>query len=230
MNSAKFDIVRDLSGAMQPCTDSYGVGSPDSEWPNNILSNRLAVSENAVIYRKGDTPSSGVDPKELDLCRTLAIGAWKAIGDIEVGMGSESGDTFSPFLVCATNAMERDTPIDEELIRQKFGRTIFPLATITIEPLQESGIWWNEISVDSGHDENCSTIAAWRNLILWFGQQSPLSTPMFVRIGDRDKLWEVESQGLPDGTEMTGCVLPRLAIARTGNGSIVGVFGCSVQT
>ena len=34
----------------------------------------------------------------------------------------------------------------------------------------------------------------------------------------------------PPGTEITGCVLPRLALGLTAQGSLVGLFGYSVQT
>jgi hypothetical protein len=53
-----------------------------------------------------------------------------------------------------------------------------------------------------------------------------------VRIGDREALWEAESMKdeLPAGTEISGCVLPRLALGLTRQGSLAGLFGYSVQT
>ncbi len=54
----------------------------------------------------------------------------------------------------------------------------------------------------------------------------------FVRIGDRRALWDAERRNAeyPPGTELTGCVLPRLALGLTRSGSLVGLFGSSVQT
>jgi hypothetical protein len=53
----------------------------------------------------------------------------------------------------------------------------------------------------------------------------------FIRIGDFDALHALESKRCyPKGTEMPGSVLPRLAVGLTRSGSLVGLFGYSVQT
>ena len=58
--------------------------------------------------------------------------------------------------------------------------------------------------------------------------QPEIKSAAFVRIGDADALQELDE--LPDGTEIAGCVLPRMAIGITANGSLAGVFGHCVQT
>jgi hypothetical protein len=53
----------------------------------------------------------------------------------------------------------------------------------------------------------------------------------FVCIGDREALWEAEDDPrTPPGTEITPCVLPRLALGLTRGGSLVELLGWSVQT
>jgi len=233
MNLTTFDTDPDRFAALKECTESYDVGTPEAEWPNNVLSRRTVAYSSGVIAREGDEVIHNIDPDELDRCKSLANEAREAIGDIDVGMGSEAGDEFFPFFIC--NDANADCPqsITEEMIRERFGGTIFPPATITTEPLQESGVWWNEVTdwvADSEGDDKDAYLGAWRRLIDWFKTQPDLSGATFVRIGDREALWDAESGDMPEGTEVTGCVLPRMAVALTRAGSIVGIFGYTVQT
>jgi len=234
MKFTNFDIDPERLAALKECTESYDVGSPEAEWPNNILSRRTIVFGSGVIARKGDTIIHNVDSDELECCRKLATEARQTIGDIDVGMGSESSDQFFPFFVC--NNVNADIPndIDEHLIRKRFGGTIFPPATITVEPLVEAGIWWSEVTeewvADSDDDNKSEFLGAWRRLINWFNEQPELSNPTFVRIGDGKAPWATEFGDRPEGTEITGCVLPRMAVALTKAGSLVGIFGYTVQT
>lgn len=233
MNLTTFDIDPDCSAALKECMDSYDVGTPDAEWPNNLLSRCAVVYGSGVIARDGDKVVHNVDPNELERCRSLAKTARDTIGGIDVGMGSESGDQFFPFFICNNADAAVPTGITEQLIRQRFGGTIFPPATITTEELSESGIWWSEVVdwiCDTEDDERNAYLAAWRQTIDWFKTHAELSHATFVRIGDREALWDAESGDMPEGTEITGCVLPRMAVALTKAGSIVGVFGYSVQS
>ena len=233
MNLTTFTLDPERFAVLKECTESYDVGTPDAEWPNNILSRRTVVYESGLIAREGDDVIHNVDPAELDRCKTLAKDACETIGEIFVGMGSEAGDKYSPFFICNNVDGDRPTSITEEVIRQRFKGTIFPPATITAEPLEDSGVWWNEVTdwiADSDEDEKNAYLGAWRLLIDWFKTQPDLSHATFVRIGDREALWDAESGDMPEGTEITGCVLPRMAVALTDAGSIVGIFGYTVQT
>ncbi len=62
----------------------------------------------------------------------------------------------------------------------------------------------------------------WRALIRWFESQAGLSEPSFVVIGEE---W------LPDWEEQEnlGCTFPRLVVARSQAGSLIGVAGQVVQ-
>jgi hypothetical protein len=51
----------------------------------------------------------------------------------------------------------------------------------------------------------------------------------FVRIGD-DDLCLSDEDSWPKGTELTGSVLPRLALGLTCKGSLAGLFGYVVYT
>jgi hypothetical protein len=210
------------------CMENYGVGDDDAEWPNNLVSRRTVVYGSGVIARVGDVVRHAVDPDELSRCRRLAAEIATLMRGVEVGMGSESGDEFHGFFVAASAGDPPPRRIDEDLIRARFGGTIFPPATMTVEPLAEQGVWWSEVRGD--YDELEERLAPWRAMTAWFRGRPEFVDAAFVRIGDANALQEVPEEDWPAGTEMTGSVLPRLALGLTRDGSLVGLFGVCVQT
>jgi hypothetical protein len=228
-----FDPDPDRFEVLRECTEHYDIGDPGSEWPNNILSRKTVVYGSGRIARQDDPARHHVDPEELALCRRLADEAADLMAGVEVGMGSEAGDPFRAFFLAANADEPVPAAIDEALIRSKFGGTIFPAATITVEPLVESGTWWEEVEADaddSSSEEQEEFLRPWRASIAWFAAQPELKDSAFIRIGEYDALHELDRGSYPKGTEMPGCVLPRLALGLTRAGSLVGLFGYSVQT
>ena len=110
-----------------------------------------------------------------------------------------------------------------------FANTIFPLATITVEPFTTNTIWWNEVEQD-GEGSPESYFEPWQNMRAWFTQQQDFIDSAFIRIGDATLLEQIDDKNYPKGTVITGCVLPRLALGLTANGSLIGLFGYVVQT
>jgi hypothetical protein len=137
-DAAKLAVIRE-------CMENYDVGSADAEWPNNIISRKAIVYGTGAIAREGAKVSHAVAPQELALCQHLAAEAAKIMDGMDVGMGSESSDPFREFFIAANMDEEVPKKIDERLISARFGGTIFPLATITVEPMTESGEWWAEV-------------------------------------------------------------------------------------
>lgn len=226
---ASFDPDPDRLAVIHECMENYEVGDPDAEWPNNIISRRAVVYGSGVIARQGERVRHAVDPGELALCRRLASEAAEVMAGVEVGMGSASGDFFRAFFVVANSDEPPATVITEALIRAMFGGTLFPPVTITVEPLAEVGVWWSEVEQD-GSESGDNYFRPWRAMIQWFGKQAEFQHSAFVRIGHDRDLWEVPKANYPDGTEIAGCVLPRLAIGLTRSGSLCGLFGFSVKS
>lgn len=224
-----FEPDVDRLTVIHECMEHYDVGAPDAEWPNNIISRRAVVYGNGVIARRDDPVRHAVDPDELALCRRLSEEAAGVMAGVDVGMGSESGDPFRGFFVAANVDEPVPTAITEELIRAKFGGTIFPPVTITVEALDESGVWWSEVESD-GSESGLEYYLPWRAMIRWFRDRFEFVDTSFVRIGHNLDLWKLPRESWPDGTEITGCVLPRLALGLTRGGSLVGLFGYSVMT
>jgi hypothetical protein len=228
-----FDPDPDRFAVLRECTENIGVGDPDAEWPNNTLSRKTDVYGSGRIARKADPVRHNVAPEELALCRRLAGEAEKLMSGVDVGMGSESADPLQAFYIVANVDDPVPDAIDETLIRSKFGGTIFPPATITVEPLTEGGTWWKEVEedgADSSPEEYAEYRRPWRALIQWFAARPELKDTAFIRIGDNDALDDLDPETCPEGTEMPGSVLPRLAVGLTRSGSLVGLFGYSVQT
>lgn len=214
---------------IRECMEHYDVGDPDAEWPNNLISRRAVVFGSGLIARQSDEVRHAVDPDELALCRRLAAEVAGLMAGVSVGMGSESGDEFRGFFIAGSVGEPVPPGIDEALIRSRFGGTIFPPATISVEPLAEGSDWWAEVEQD-GSESEAEYFVPWRSMIRWFRERPEFASTAFVRIGDRGALWELPREEWPAGTEITGCVLPRLAVGLTRGGSLVGLFGHSVKT
>lgn len=224
-----FEPDADRLGVLRECMEHYAIGDPEAEWPNNIISRRAVVYGSGRIARRGEPVRHAVDPEELALCRRLSAEAAAVMAGVPVGMGSQSGDAFRAFYVTANVDDPAPTAITEALIRARFGGTLFPPVTITVEPLVESGVWWSEVESD-GSASGPEYFVPWRAMIRWFRGRPELVGTCFVRIGHDRDLWDLPRESWPEGTELTGCVLPRLALGLTRGGSLVGLFGYSVKS
>ena len=228
-----FTIDRTLMTVLKDCVDHYGPGEPSAEWGNNILSSKLVIYSDGMISKSDvvPPPSHRVSAQELRLCKSISAELASRCTQ-EVGMGTEGNTVFSAFYMVAqlTESGKPVVPrkITEEMIREKFANTIFPLATIKVEPLQADGNWWDAVCADGEGEENY--FDPWHDMIHAFQEHPQLSSPVFVQIGDSRHLSRIHERDYPPGTEMTGSCLPRMALALTASGSIVGLFGDVTHT
>ncbi|MDY7020213.1 MAG: hypothetical protein SWJ54_02480 [Cyanobacteriota bacterium] len=228
-----FELDLQLRSKFEECMDHYGVGdATSSQWPNNILSNQLVVYSSGVIARQGDKIRHNVDPNELALCNRLSQEACQIMDGVAVRMGSESEDFFHPFFIVANLDEHVREAITPELIREKFGGTIFIHAKILVQSLSEPEEFWSEFLADYNDDdleEMKAEIEKWELLIQKLNENPEIQTTAFVKIGDYS-LMDLSEDEFPDGTEMPGCVYPRLVLGLTQKGSLVGLLGQIVQT
>lgn len=225
----RFEPDPERLAAIRECMEHYDVGDPGAEWPNNLISRWAVVYASGHIASDGDPVRHAVDPDELALCRRLSAEVAGLMAGVSVGMGSESGDEFRGFFIAGSVGEPAPTVIDEALIRSRFGGTIFPPATITVEPLAEGTDWWAAVQQD-GSESEADYFVPWRAMIRWFRERPEFVSTAFVQIGERGALWDLPREEWPEGTEITGCVLPRLAVGLTRGGSLIGLFGHTVQT
>ena len=224
INTLQLDST--LLQILSACMDPYNVGERTAEWPNNILSTQTVVYQDGTIAKVGDVISHSIDAMELKLCQQLSANIAEIMQDVEVGMGSESGDVFQPFYIVKNTPAQM---INVAMIKHYFAQSIFPLATILVEPLQKNTQWWTDVEQD-GEESPAEYFTPWLNMLNWFQQQRDFIDVAFVSIGDCELLQEIDQENYPDGTVITGCVLPRLALGLTAKGSLVGLFGYVVHS
>ncbi|MFW1858922.1 hypothetical protein [Acinetobacter defluvii] len=217
----KLEISQERIQVLSECIQNYDVGREQDEWPNNILSKQTIVYNDGTISKRNKPLDHTINSDELELCQKLSLEIANLMQNTEVGMGSNSGDYFQNFYI-AQSQIAATQHITPELIRDYFADTIFPLATITSEPLTINTTWWQEVEQDG---EESSP-----DMISWFKAQKDFIACSFVRIGDAGLLEKINSDDYPQGTIITGCVLPRLVLGLTKNGSLCGLFGFVVHS
>ena len=203
---------------------------PLAEWPRNIISRQAVVYGSGHIAREGDSVHLAVDPDELDLCRQLSAEIAALMAGVEVGMGSESYAEFHGFFIAGTMIESAPLTIDEALIRLRFGGTIFPPATISVEPLAEGTEWWAAVELDDEDPPGTDYLVPWRSMIRWFHDRPEFTTTAFTRIGDERAFWKLPKDQWPPGTVQIPVALPRLAVGLTPGGSLIGLLGYVVHT
>ncbi len=200
------------------------------------MAQQHTLSSSGCLRERRDRPAGrprrhAVDPAELALCQRLATEAAGIMEGVDVGMGSESSDPFQAFFIAANVDEPVHATIDESLVRSKFGDTIFPLATISVEPLAEAGAWWSEVTYD-GSESGKDYLRPSRTHDAMVRGQPAFVDSAFIRIGDRRALWDVEAK--KDELPRVGDHLA--ASSRPGFGPdqesepLAGLFGYSVQT
>jgi hypothetical protein len=195
-------------------------GASDPDWPHNTLSIRTVAYSCGALGRAGEPLWHDHDPAELDLCRHLSAEAAATMAGCEIGMGSEGGGSFLPFFVATNAGVPAPADLTEGFIRRALGGTIYPAAQVVVEPLEERGRWWESVTNDcGGSDDPEEALRPWRAMMRWFHGAGGLHAGSFVMIGET-----------PLGGPNAGCVHPRLALALTEAGSLVGIGGCVVHT
>jgi hypothetical protein len=211
-------VVDALLDPFKECQPLPGTNPTTDEWPNNVLSSQAVVYSCGRLGRPGDATLHTHDPQELALCRRLAqeaAGLWK---DRWLAFSDEGSHQFTPFFAGANVGDPVPAQVTEEHVRAAFGGTIRAECRFVIEPLAEAGDWWRL----AGGEEGAPLLPLWRSTIAWFHQPG-LHGVSFVQINEA-----------PPGTRWSGgvgpSVLPRLVLALTAQGSLVGMYSCVVWT
>jgi hypothetical protein len=194
--------------------------SPD--WPGNILSKRIVIYGDGTITRRGEPVRFAVDPDELALCRRMAAEAAEIVQGLMIAGGSADYE-FRPFYNTASEGLSAPDRIDADLIRARFGGTVFPQAEVAVEPMAEAGEWWSVVEKVFQGDPG---LERWKEAIRWFRSRPEFVDSAYVRIGDNVEM----ASGMPEApdVEAFGVVMPRLAVGLTHKGSLAGLSGCVV--
>ncbi len=220
-----FDPDSTLLEPLLPATE-YRPFDPETysnpDWPGNMLSKRIVIYGDGTISRQGEPVQFAVEPGELAVCQSLSKEAETVVQGLPIAGGS-GGYEFRRFYIAASEGAPVPTWIDPELIRTRFGGTIYPQAEVVVEPMAEAAGWWELFAqVYRGNPD----LDRWKELVRWFRTRQEFVAAAFVRIGDNLE----RMCGVPDlaDVEAFGVNMPRLALGLTHKGSLIGLAGCIV--
>lgn len=171
-------------------------GVDGGEWSHNDLSTRTVRYLCGNIAREGEEVPHDHDAAELDRCRTLAAEGEKLLAPIEPD--HDQGGPYLAFFSTANKGERVPEAFTEEFVRTRLFRgTINPEVDISIEPLTSG-------AMGGGEDAAAAFVD-------WLRAQPGLHGFAFVSIGLSE--------------DVGGACHPRLAVALTDQGSVIGVCG-----
>jgi len=232
---------------LRPC---IAPATDDAEWTQNILSSKTIVYGSGRIALAGDEVRHDVNTPEFVLCRRLAEEARSLLaGKVDGGLGTEGDLPFDPFWVVANRDDPAPQRIDGPLIRTRFAGTIYPAATVEVQPLAEGAEWWSDVLMcaeetadvqamsDGEEDEDPAPyfeafVSVWRGMVRWFTGRPEFVDTAFVAIGDYDRFRDLflDAARSPGGAAFLPSVYPRLFVGLTRGGSLAGIVTHVVQT
>lgn len=199
------------------CSDYDDEDPRAAEWPHNIISVKVRAWSCGIIAREGEVVTHRHDPEELERCRRLAREAARELEGVETFGGEPCEGGYMPFFVTAGIGDPAPKALTDEVLRKAFGGALYPDTPITLYPLEESGAFWDLIT-GVYRLEDDERRPRWKRCVQWFKAQQELRDACYVDMGYDD------CQG-PN----LAAVFPRLVVALTRAGSLVGAAGCIVQ-
>jgi hypothetical protein len=193
-------------GVLARAQDSFGVSpnAPANEWPFNLLSQKAVRFAGGRIGRAGDVVPAAA-PAEQKRCDAISAEA------AAMGMklpGRPKAALFDAFRLPALPG-EPATEITPELIRERFGGTLHPWATIEVTPLAEYDAYDLSVALFDDYPADRTGKSAGAQVRKWFKAHKDLTGAGW--------LVEVSGRGA------NGSQAVRLTVGLTKAGSVVGV-------
>jgi hypothetical protein len=215
LDATRLDPVRE-------CMVSCGPEYPTDEWDHSCVHPHTVAYGCGRLARPGGPNRHDHEPGEVERCARLAEQAAEFVRGLEINR-SEGSSQLRPFFVTANRDDPTPDSIDPGLIRAAFGGTIYPQAEITVAPLEERG-WAYDVFVITQDDKGTfptsgPTVERWRALMNWMKDADQFRDAAFILVGNN-----------PLSDRNFAACFPRLAVALTHTGNLVGVCGHSVQT
>jgi hypothetical protein len=198
-------------------------GSPDDEWVIGNVSTR-AVAYSCGRLTRDDRPlDHRHDPEELALCERVANEAASRLTRFRVG----EGEPIRPFFAAAVVGEPVPEVLDEPLVRRAFGGTLPPGINFQIQRMGRRGGHWDQMDglsidldtlppeIESVQEIIAHQAAAWDEFADWFVGVPGLREHSVIGIGYSDA--------------DPGVLKPRLLLALTAAGSLVGVISYVTQ-
>lgn len=211
-------------GVLAECRQSSDSSGDGEEWPGHFLSTRTIAYSCGMLARKGDDVVHIHDAEELKRCRQIATEAGKIMKDVLIGGSDESDHTLDPFWIPAIVGDTVPKKITEAVFRKAMRGTVYPGALLTIEPFKKTSEWWKRVStlhpdydvIPEEMPEEPERVAKWHRFFDWFRHHADLHSPVYIGFKEP-----------PDET-FGATVYPRMFVALTASGSLVGLVTCVV--
>jgi hypothetical protein len=213
-------------GVLAECRKSSGPTDNAEEWPSQFLSTGTIAFSCGMLARQGDGALHAHDAEELKRCRRLAAEAAAIMTGVLIGGNDESDHTLDAFWVPANVGDPVPKRITEAAFRKAMRGTVYPGAQLTIEPFKKTSDWWKRVSVlhpdydvvPEDFPNEPERVAKWNRLLLWFCNHADLHSPVYIGFKE------------PTQGEFHATVFPKLFVALTASGSLVGLATCVVWT
>jgi hypothetical protein len=206
-----------LAECMRPF-DPQGLGG---EWPGQYLSTRTVAYSCGLLAREGEAVAHAHDREELGRCRRLSAEAARIMEGVYIRWSDEGDHTLDQFCIPANAGDPVPGRITEKLFRTAMRGAVYPGAVLKVEPLKGTSAWWqraammhSDLKDDPAEHER---FARWERLLKWFHKHPELHAPAHVGFEE------------PKDGEFAS-VYPKLFLALTAAGSLVGLVTCVVWT
>jgi predicted DNA-binding WGR domain protein len=209
-----------------------GASRGSDEWPGQYLSTRTIAYSCGILARAGDPVVHAHDAEELKRCGRFATEAAGIVKGVLIGMGDEGDHTLDPFWIPANVGDPVPNKITEDVFRTAMRGTVYPDAVLTIEPFKTTSDWWKRVSafhpdyrdVPEDFPNEPARVARWKCLFEWFRGHPDLRAPAYIGF-ERPR-----PQRRGQFVEAFAAVYPKLFLALTASGSLVGLVTCVVRT
>jgi hypothetical protein len=192
---------------LAPFEEAISHGPKGDEWQYANISCRARAFSCGHLTR-GTVPEHKHDPTELALCKQVARGAAEHLRPLRLN-DEGRGAPFVPYYAAAVVGAPVPVGVDEALVRAVFGGAISPQTAIDVTPLQQEGARWVGLhDTPAAPRSGAAQARAWHQFGEWFAAQEGLRGHCFVYIGRSD--------------DDPGATMPRLVVALTPAGSLVG--------
>ncbi len=213
-------------GVLAECREITSTPNNGDEWPSQFLSTRTIAFSCGVLARQGDGATHAHDAEELKRCRRLAAEAAKIMKGVRIGGTDEGDHTLDPFCIPANVGDPVPKRITEAMFRRAMRGTVYPGTVLIIEPFKKTAAWWKRTAtlhpdyavVPEEFPHEPERVARWKRLLDWFRGHDDLHAPVYI--GFKEVI-----QGAFHPT-----VYPKLFVALTAAGSLVGLATCVVWT
>jgi hypothetical protein len=193
------------------------------EWEYGVLSGRTVAHSCGRLTRKGEAPAHRHDPAELELCVRLATEAADLLNAPWRNDPRPRPPAFHPYFAAAVRGEPVPAQLTADVVRAAFGSALHPGVSILLRPIQQQRGKWAAMPDAEAFPREDADLEKWADEL---GAAADAFGRWFLAVpGLRGHTHAWLGYGNTD----PGPVKPRLVLALTPAGSLVGAASHVVQ-